>query len=237
MTLRMISIKMITSSLTKSTIALTTRTTRAGGTLVPALLRSRRFNATATRGPSEPRTLKPSAFAFPSEQRPEKKNDTSSVESPMKTTEADDFNATRLTHGATSKAIAITPRALAKLNEIHAGNAHDSALQIQVESGGCHGFQYNLNLIDLDAYLAEVDDPHEVYVFERCGSDGAKARIVLDESSLMILQDSKLDYTKELIGSQFKIVDSPYTSTACGCGASFDFDFDKLEKKQQQLEQ
>ena len=32
----------------------------------------------------------------------------------------------------------------------------------------------------------------------------------MNESSLMILQDSKLDYTKELIGSQFKIVDSPY---------------------------
>lgn len=70
-----------------------------------------------------------------------------------------------------------------------------------------------------------------MFVFERDG-----ASIVLDDSSLTILQELRLDYTKELIGSQFKIVDSPYTSTACGCGASFDFDFDKLEQNKKQRE-
>ncbi|KAJ9100285.1 hypothetical protein QFC19_005638 [Naganishia cerealis] len=65
-------------------------------------------------------------------------------------------------------------------------------------------------------------------------TDDGVANLAIDESSLEILQESKIDYTKELIGSSFKVVESPYTSTECGCGASFDFDFDKLEKKKQQ---
>ena len=79
--------------------------------------------------------------------------------------------------------------------------------------------------------MKETEDPEDVFVFAR-EEGNLKGRLVLDDSSLTILQDSKVDYTKELIGSQFKVVDSPYTSTSCGCGASFDFDFEKLEKKQ-----
>ena len=55
-------------------------------------------------------------------------------------------------------------------------------------------------------------------VFE--GRDGAK--VVLDEPSLELLKGSKVDYTMELIGSQFKIVDNPLATSSCGCGTSFD---------------
>jgi len=125
--------------------------------------------------------------------------------------------------------IAITKRASNKLTSIAEDDKNpNAALKVEVESGGCHGFQYNLKLTDLTEELK--DENNELLVFKRMGDDGEVAQVVLDDSSLQILQDSKVDYTKELIGSQFKIVDSPYTSTACGCGASFDFDFEKLEK-------
>lgn len=52
--------------------------------------------------------------------------------------------------------------------------------------------------------------------------DGTGAKIVLDEPSLELLKGSKVDYTMELIGSQFKIVDNPAASSSCGCGTSFD---------------
>ena len=48
------------------------------------------------------------------------------------------------------------------------------------------------------------------------------AKVILDEPSLDLLKGSKVDFTMELIGSQFKIVDNPYATSSCGCGTSFD---------------
>lgn len=114
----------------------------------------------------------------------------------------------------------LTDRAVERLNQISKEeNNPNVALRVNVESGGCHGFQYNLELSDISK---KTEDD---CIFER---DNAK--IMVDESSLSILRESKIDYTNELIGSMFKVVDSPYTTSSCGCGSSFDFDFSKLDK-------
>ncbi|GMG29646.1 unnamed protein product [Ambrosiozyma monospora] len=121
--------------------------------------------------------------------------------------------------------IAISKNASDKLNEISKNdNNPDLALRVSVESGGCHGFQYNLNLCDVNDFKPTEDDS----MFIRSG-----AKVLIDKTSLEILRDSKIDFVHELIGSQFKVVDSPYTKSSCGCGSSFDFDFDKLEKDSQ----
>jgi Fe-S cluster assembly iron-binding protein IscA len=52
--------------------------------------------------------------------------------------------------------------------------------------------------------------------------DGSGAKVVMDGPSLELLKGSKIDYTMELIGSQFKIVDNPLATSNCGCGTSFD---------------
>jgi iron-sulfur cluster assembly 2 len=52
--------------------------------------------------------------------------------------------------------------------------------------------------------------------------DGSGAKVVMDGPSLELLKGSKIDYTMELIGSQFKIVDNPLATSSCGCGTSFD---------------
>ncbi|KAK8061137.1 hypothetical protein PG997_015358 [Apiospora hydei] len=44
----------------------------------------------------------------------------------------------------------------------------------------------------------------------------AGPKIVLDAPSLELLKGSKVDYTMELIGSQFKIVDNPWPRAAAG---------------------
>ncbi|KAL3467045.1 hypothetical protein BJX64DRAFT_248753, partial [Aspergillus heterothallicus] len=54
------------------------------------------------------------------------------------------------------------------------------------------------------------------------GSSGGDAKVVMDEPSLELLSGSTVDYTTELIGSQFKIVDNPRATSSCGCGTSFD---------------
>ena len=89
------------------------------------------------------------------------------------------------------------------------------ALRVTVESGGCHGFQYLMSLTSTSAISASDDT-----VFE--ASDGSGAKVVMDEPSLELLKGSKVDYTMELIGSQFKIVGNPAATSSCGCGTSFD---------------
>ncbi|KAK9245475.1 hypothetical protein V1506DRAFT_489897 [Lipomyces tetrasporus] len=110
----------------------------------------------------------------------------------------------------------ITPRAAARLNAIKKSERNPNLfLRVTVESGGCHGFQYLMGLKD-------TLDPDEDTVFDL---DGAK--VVMDDMSLGILKDSTVDYTTELIGSQFKIVNNPRASSSCGCGTSFDIDLGK----------
>ncbi len=89
------------------------------------------------------------------------------------------------------------------------------ALRVTVESGGCHGFQYLMSLTNTSAI-----QPDEDTVFE--ASDGSGAKVVMDLSSLELLKGSSVDFTMELIGSQFKIVGNPAATSNCGCGTSFD---------------
>ena len=91
----------------------------------------------------------------------------------------------------------------------------DLILRVAVESGGCHGFQYLMSLTNSNA-ISDVDDT----IFT--STDGSDAKVVMDEPSLELLKGSKIDYTMELIGSQFKVVGNPAASSSCGCGTSFD---------------
>ncbi|KAI4154157.1 MAG: hypothetical protein LQ340_001847 [Diploschistes diacapsis] len=110
----------------------------------------------------------------------------------------------------------ISSRAAKRLNEIMAKDSNPSlALRVTVQSGGCHGFQYIMSLTSSNEVSSEDDT-----VFET--DDGSKARIVMDEPSLELLKGSTVDYTMELIGSQFKIVGNPAATSSCGCGTSFD---------------
>lgn len=136
-----------------------------------------------------------------------------------------------------------------RLKEIMSKDSNSNlALRITVESGGCHGFQYLMSLTTLpppptssssipiedqssvqntsssDANAKPNETPtfdeEEDTVFE--AADGSGAKVVLDGPSLELLKGSKIDYTMELIGSQFKIVDNPLATSSCGCGTSFD---------------
>jgi iron-sulfur cluster assembly 2 len=132
------------------------------------------------------------------------------------------------------------------------------ALRIQVESGGCHGFQYLMSLTTLppvDSYSSSstqeklspapntsFNDPKDMSSTSEgraksvdmkggkldeddtvfAADDGSGAKVVMDGPSLELLKGSKIDFTMELIGSQFKIVDNPLATSSCGCGTSFD---------------
>ena len=118
--------------------------------------------------------------------------------------------------------ITITPRAAHRLQTISETDHNpDLALRVSVESGGCHGFQYLMSLVNTNDV-----DPAEDTLFENeepaRQTGDYKAKVVMDEPSLELLKGSSIDYTMELIGSQFKVVGIPGAKSSCGCGTSFD---------------
>lgn len=115
--------------------------------------------------------------------------------------------------------INITPRASHRLKAIAEKDQNPNlALRVAVESGGCHGFQYLMSLIDVKDVDAEEDS---VFENEEEG-EGYRPKVVMDEPSLDLLKGSSVDYTMELIGSQFKVTGIPGAQSSCGCGTSFD---------------
>ena len=109
---------------------------------------------------------------------------------------------------------------------MHSDSNPSLALRVTVSSGGCHGFQYLMSLESLPP--APLPPTHEDTVFESSLSDDAQSgqdpapKVVMDGASLELLKGSQVDYTMELIGSQFKIVGNPAATSSCGCGTSFD---------------
>jgi iron-sulfur cluster assembly accessory protein len=120
--------------------------------------------------------------------------------------------------------INITPRAAHRLQAISETDHNpDLALRVSVESGGCHGFQYLMSLVNTSDIDASEDTLFENEEVARKGGEGEyKAKVVIDEPSLELLNGSSIDYTMELIGSQFKVTGIPGAKSSCGCGTSFD---------------
>ncbi|KZT03978.1 uncharacterized protein LAESUDRAFT_658657 [Laetiporus sulphureus 93-53] len=110
--------------------------------------------------------------------------------------------------------IEITDRAAEQLRAVaqRQGNP-DVALRISVESGGCHGYQYKMDL----AKSRELDD----YVFTH--PTIRPSNIVVDAVSMALLKGSMVDFATELIGSSFRIMDNPQAKGgSCGCGVSWE---------------
>ncbi|KAJ5938578.1 hypothetical protein N7466_001712 [Penicillium verhagenii] len=127
--------------------------------------------------------------------------------------------------------INISPRAIERLRDITDPSTSPSAtkeenpyhhLRITVTSGGCHGFQYMMSLESASKIDAEEDTIFEGEAESATTDVAGEAKVVMDEPSLELLSGSTVDYTTELIGSQFTIVDNPRATSNCGCGTSFD---------------
>ncbi|NXF05414.1 ISCA2 protein, partial [Smithornis capensis] len=91
-------------------------------------------------------------------------------------------------------------------------------LRLQVEGGGCSGFQYKFSL---DTVI-NPDDRQGLrgIVVVRCG-----ARVVVDVASLAFVKGSMVDFSQELIRSSFQVVSNPQAEKGCSCGTSFSVKF------------
>ncbi|NXT93119.1 ISCA2 protein, partial [Anhinga rufa] len=91
-------------------------------------------------------------------------------------------------------------------------------LRLQVEGGGCSGFQYKFSLdtvINPDDRQGQRD-----VVVVGCG-----ARVVVDVESLAFVKGSMVDFSQELIRSSFQVVSNPQAEKGCSCGTSFSVKF------------
>ena len=85
----------------------------------------------------------------------------------------------------------------------------DSAkyFRITVLGGGCAGFQYKFD-------FENIKNDEDILIRNE------KIDVIIDETSFELIQNSKIDYVHELIGSSFKI-SNPQATSSCGCGTSF----------------
>jgi len=92
-----------------------------------------------------------------------------------------------------------------RIDKLIANKPSGTFFRIAVKGGGCSGFKYDFTF---DNKIDENDLKHK--------------NIVVDKSSLKMLEGSIVDYSQELIGESFKI-SNPKTKSSCGCGISFSF--------------
>src|SRR5690606_32455673 len=101
----------------------------------------------------------------------------------------------------------VTERAAQRIAQILKVEAPESVLRVSVEGGGCSGFQYRFEI--------ERDGPAEDLTSENGG-----ATVVVEPISLRYLIGRKRDFSDELIGAAFQVV-NPNATASCGCGTSF----------------
>ena len=103
------------------------------------------------------------------------------------------------------KELNFTNKAVEKINQLLSKKPTGTFFRISVKGGGCSGFKYDFTF----------DNKIEK-------NDLKDKNIVVDKSSLKMLEGSSVDFSEELIGTSFKI-SNPKTKSSCGCGISFSF--------------
>ena len=105
------------------------------------------------------------------------------------------------------RGIEVTDQAAKRIVAVMASEPPGSMLRVSVAGGGCSGFQY---IFDVEREKAPDD-----LVIERDG-----ATVLIDETSLDLLEGCTIDFIDDLVGQSFRIT-NPNASSSCGCGTSF----------------
>ncbi|PVU85471.1 hypothetical protein BB559_007003 [Furculomyces boomerangus] len=101
--------------------------------------------------------------------------------------------------------IKLTPEAIKRLESLSEKEGKTQYLRVRVDSGGCYGFQYKMDLTE----TPEKDDM-------------GNAKVLVDEVSMGLIQGATVHWADEIIGQSFRIIANPQSAGGCGCGASFE---------------
>ncbi len=83
----------------------------------------------------------------------------------------------------------------------------NAGLRVRIVAGGCSGLQYKLEFTENQRKDDNVIESNGVKVF-------------IDPKSAVFLAASQLDYSEELVGGGFRVV-NPQAKAKCSCGESF----------------
>jgi len=97
----------------------------------------------------------------------------------------------------------ITDKAKSEIQNLLKNESSKSFFRITIEGGGCSGFKYKFTVDD------NINDDDQKF-----------GDIIIDETSLSIIDGSKVDFIDTLIEKSFKIL-NPKATSSCGCGTSF----------------
>ncbi len=103
--------------------------------------------------------------------------------------------------------ITLTEKAAERVESFLAKRGKGIGLRLGVKTTGCSGMAYTMEFADV---LEETDT-----VFET-----GKVKLIVDPKSLVYLDGTELDYTREGLNEGFKFT-NPNEKARCGCGESF----------------
>jgi len=103
--------------------------------------------------------------------------------------------------------ISVTESAANRVKIFLAKRGKGEGLRLAVKPSGCSGLSYVLEFVD------QVEDTDQV--IEAYG-----IKVIIDKKSLIYLDGTELDYTREGLNEGFKF-NNPNVSAECGCGESF----------------
>lgn len=103
--------------------------------------------------------------------------------------------------------ITLTEAAAARVQAFLDNRGSGVGLRLGVKTTGCSGMAYVIEFAD------EIDEADKVF------SDKG-INVLVDPKSLIYLDGTELDYTKEGLNEGFKF-NNPNVKDSCGCGESF----------------
>lgn len=103
--------------------------------------------------------------------------------------------------------ISLTEKAAEHIQNFLTKRGKGEGIRLGVRTSGCSGMAYTLEFVD-------HSDEHDL-VFEAHG-----VKVFIDPKSMVYLDGTELDYTKEGLQEGFKF-HNPNVKNECGCGESF----------------
>jgi len=104
-------------------------------------------------------------------------------------------------------AITMTEPAAERVKTFLANRGKGVGMRVGVKTNGCSGMSYLLEFVD------EINPDDEVF-------DVNGVKIVVDKKSLVYVNGTEVDFTKEGLNEGFKF-NNPNEKGQCGCGESF----------------
>ena len=126
----------------------------------------------------------------------------------------------------------IAARRIEQIIQEHGFDPASMKLRVGVKGGGCSGFNYTLDLTEVQ----KDSDESWTFTYARgasasanegggtatatAGGDTFTVTVVCDPKSYLYLNGTTIDYKDEIMGSGF-VFNNPNSTSTCGCGSSF----------------